>query len=558
MRDLVFLLCSLFLTFVGVPAEVKAQAAANERIVVASEPTARTVTIYRSTRSGDDDFLEFDPEDDEPLKGFAMITETRMIDLPPGQVTVRFEGVASGIIPQSAILINAAATKEKNFDSRLLSQRGLLDAYTGQVVNIRVTDDKTGEVREEQATILSQPDRLILKTVRGYEAVNCSAGVDTILFPGVPVDLTAKPTLSMTTRPDSKGGKMKVTLAYLANNFDWQADYVATFSSDGQSLRLFGWMTIASKDRTNFPKVELSAVAGTAARAKLTDAEENALEDEKENDPYSPDNIEIGFECWPQGTTGRAPYVANFKSPSIPETQLIAFAFRRSNDSYEELVADDEGNIIVTGSRRAERTDLGDLKLYTIPFSTDVLRQSMKQVRFLEPRQLKGETLFKIPHDGDDAEDRQLIFRFQNHKANGGGEPLPQGRVGLFQRGPQGRQLLGESILQDKSIGEDVEIKLPDGDDYAIDIDTDEVDDDVEDEGDWSDQESTVKNNGADPALIEVEFEVRDYNYARFSQSVFKRKGKYVWRVKLAPGASAKLRYRLTEKPEDEEQDNWE
>ncbi|MFC4292578.1 DUF4139 domain-containing protein [Sphingorhabdus arenilitoris] len=549
MRCLIFLLCSLYVAF-GSAAGLKAQTVPSKHIVVAPEPTARTVTIYRSARTRENDFLEFDPENEEPLKGFAMITETRTINLPPGQVTVRFEGVASGIIPQSAILMKADSWKEKNFDSRLLSQRGLLDAYTGQLVSIRVTDDKTGEIREEQATILSQPDRLILKTGRGYEAVNCSDGVGTILFPGVPVDLTAKPTLSMTTRPDNKGGKMTVTLAYLANNFDWQADYVATFSPDGQSLRLFGWMTIASKDRTSFPKVELSAVAGTTARAELSDHDADALEREKENDPYSSDNIDISFECWPQGTTGRAPYLANLASPSIADTNEIFNIQRRGDDGYG---GGDDEVIVVTGTRRVERTDLGDLKLYTIPFSTDVLAQSMKQVRFLEPRQLKGETLFKIPHYGNGADNPQLIFRFENRRANGGGESLPQGQVGLFQLGSQGRQLLGQSVLQDKSIGEDVEIKLPSGDDYKIGSDTDTI---TTGHG-WADKEMTVKNNGSDSVLIEVEFEVRNYNYARFSNSVFKRKGKHIWRVKLEPNSSAQLRYRLTDKPEEEEAEVW-
>lgn len=558
------LLILLWLALAAAPAA--AQQA--KPIVVSKKPDSTAVTIYRNPQRGPNEFIEFevdDEDDSEPLKGFAMIAETRTVDLPPGEVVVRFEGVASGIVPQSAILL-AGSLKEKNFDSRLLSQRGLLDSYTGQRVIIRVTDDQTGEVREEAATILSQPDGLVLRTVRGYEAVNCGPGIDTLLFPAVPRDLTAKPTLSMTTRPDSKGGRVTLTLLYLAANFDWQANYVANFAPDGQSLTLLGWMTVASKDKTSFFDAELSAVAGIAARAAPTDEEEDEAEDERRDDPYAPDNIEIGSSCWPQGTTGGGGYYVSVFSPGALGYRSRPEPYRGDIDGYDDYggggggCGDEEdtgcGEIIVTASRIATRRDVGDLKLYTVPFPADVLGKSMKQVRLSKELKLKGETIYYIKSDGEYSDNAELLFRFRNRKQDGAGEALPAGRIALFQFTPRGRHLLGETSIIDKAVDEEVEIKFPDSADDLIDFDSDETDSSEYGKGpSWEDQKLTLTNDNAYPVLIEVEIGDNGYTFSRFSSKVIKRKGQWTWRVKLPAGGKAELKLRKSEVPEPEEED---
>jgi hypothetical protein len=536
-------------------------------IVASSKADSTAVTIYRNPRRGPNEFIEFEVDDEdggEPLEGFAMIAETRTVDLPPGEVVVRFEGVASGIVPQSAILL-AGSLKEKNFDSRLLSQRGLLDAYTGQRVTVRVTDDQTGQVREEAATILSQPDGLVLRTVRGYEAVNCGPGINTVLFSGVPRDLTAKPTLSMTTRPDSKGGRVTLTLLYLAANFDWQANYVANFAPDGQSLTLLGWMTVASKDKTSFFGAELSAVAGIAARAVPTDEEEAEAEDERRDDPYAPDNIEIGASCWPQGTTGGGGYYVSVFSPGVLGYRTRPEPYRGDIDGYGDYggggggCGDEEDGgceIIVTASRIATRQDVGDLKLYTVPFPADVLGKSMKQVRLSKELKLKGETVYYIKSDGRYSNNAELLFRFRNREKDGAGEALPAGRIALFQFTPRGRHLLGETSIIDKAVDEEVEIKFPDSEDGLIDFDSDETASSEYGKGpSWEDRKLTLTNDNDYPVLIEVELGDSGYAFSRFSSKVIRRKGQWIWRIKLPANGKAELKLRKSEVPEPEEED---
>lgn len=57
----------------------------------ASTPVAVTVTIYRDPARPVGQALNRNwPQ------GFAMISETRDVTLPPGETTIRFEGVADG------------------------------------------------------------------------------------------------------------------------------------------------------------------------------------------------------------------------------------------------------------------------------------------------------------------------------------------------------------------------------------------------------------------------------------------------------------------------------
>ena len=532
-------------------------ALADAPIVVSKAPDTVAVTFYRDNMRQADQGIEFDAqavENDsaEPLGGFAMITETRTIDIPAGEAVVRFEGVAGGIVPESAMLFNGDL-KEKNFDGRLLSQRGLLDAFTGQRVTIRRINDVTGKEETEEATILSQPDAVVLKTVKGYEAMSCTGTMDTLLFPSVPKDLTAKPTLSMTTRPDNKGGRMTLTLAYLADNFDWQANYVGTFSPDGQRLKLTGWLTLASQDQTSFLGAEVSAIAGQVATARLDDEEWERIDAERESNPYSADNIELNFTCWPYGSTGYPPYNPVLFGPdSLPDQTKPIFV---SYDyGYGGGGCGDEGEgcdvIVVTGTRIARRDDVGDLKLYTIPFATDVPSKSMKQVRFLAESEIEGETLYRAKYGAsDNYDDPEFVFQFTNNKESGAGEPFPKGKIALFQKTARGRQLVGESSIEDKAVDEDVRIKLPE---ERPDIDLNVSDTDKEGD-DWREQKMEVENFYEFPVTVEIE--LRDeldwrtqYTLSRFSKRLTRKDGAYVWRVKIDPDEKATLKFRLTEK----------
>ena len=66
---------------------------ADEPRVISPRPDSVSVTIYRDL--------------------FALVTETRTIDLPAGPVTLVFDGVVETLIPQSAVIADTAAPRQR-------------------------------------------------------------------------------------------------------------------------------------------------------------------------------------------------------------------------------------------------------------------------------------------------------------------------------------------------------------------------------------------------------------------------------------------------------------
>src|SRR6185503_17567094 len=105
----------------------------------------------------------------EWLEGYALISETRRISIPAGESEIRFEGVAGGILPQSAIVRGfPEGIVERNRDAYLLSPESLLDRSLGRRVHLRRTSGATGEVREQEAVIRSGAGgAVVLQTAEG-------------------------------------------------------------------------------------------------------------------------------------------------------------------------------------------------------------------------------------------------------------------------------------------------------------------------------------------------------------------------------------------------------
>ncbi len=492
---------------------------AAQTIVTSQAPDTVSVTIYRDPGRSSEDALNL-----EDLTGFALITETRTLDLPSGEVTIRFEGVASGIQPESAIVLGAPV-KEKNRDRRLLSQRGLIDAFTGQKVIIRRTDAATGKAKEEVGTIRSRPDGLILQTAAGFESLYCTGLDQTLIFPGVPKDLVAKPTLSVLTR-DQAGGRQTISLSYLAGNFDWQANYIAELSPDAKTVDLFAWLTMASADDTSFVDANAYAVAGTVSKGE-------GAADDGEN-PYAADDIDIWHQCWPSGTTTSIPPIPPLPPPYLPAPAPVMMRMMSAE------AAMDASAIIVTGAKRAEQEDLGDLKLYRIPFAVTVAARSQKQVAFLSKQKVKGDMIYSSRFAGGGNADVELLYRVQNKKEDGLGEALPSGQVALFQAASGRRMLVGETGLSDKAIGEEVEFAFAKANNVSV-----SVDDSEKRTKNSQRQTLTVSNANPFPITYEAEFQDDDsVRYANFGGQTFRKKGKTVWRTIVRANGDGKLSFR--------------
>ena len=247
----------LWASFVALIALLGAPATAQ---TISPAPDTVAVTIYRAP-----DRPAAEAIDRDWLQGYALITEQRRVRVPAGRSVLRFEGVAAGILPESAIVTSLPqGVREKNLDADLLSPRSLFARSFGRPVMIRREIAK--KIVELPGIIRSGPDgAAILQTKDGFEAVNCGPQTDSLIYPEVPAGLSAKPTLSVELDAPA-AAEVTVTLSYLAWGFDWQANYVATLRPGGQSADLIAWVTLASSDTTSFAKAETMVVAGKVKR----------------------------------------------------------------------------------------------------------------------------------------------------------------------------------------------------------------------------------------------------------------------------------------------------
>src|SRR3546814_8805130 len=151
---------------------------------------------------------------------------------------------------------------EKNRDARLLSPAGRVDADLKRVVTLRRTDRATGRVGEQEGVVQAGPTGgVIVETDAGFEALGCSGLPERMLYPDVPKDLSAKPTLSVLVE-SAAARTVTVQLLYLAEGFDWAANYVADRAADGRTIGLTGWITVANGGVTSFADAQLNVIAG--------------------------------------------------------------------------------------------------------------------------------------------------------------------------------------------------------------------------------------------------------------------------------------------------------
>jgi hypothetical protein len=361
--------------------------------------------------------------------------------------------VAEGLLPETAVVGGLPdGVIEKNRDARLLSPAGLVDAYLKRSVTLRRTNRATGKMIEQDAVIQSGPfGGVIVQTAAGIEALACSGLPERMLYARVPKDLSAKPTLSILVASGT-ARTVKVQLLYLAEGFDWAANYVADRGADGKTLGLTGWITVANGGVTSFPGAQLNVIAGRL------------------NKMYSPPLPRstpgpLVLKCWPMDITSTHPL---WELPPVVEA---------------EFAADAAESIVVTAARRDARymaspvsapapppppppppaEDLGDLKFYRIPFRVDVSAKGQKQVALLAKDKVAVEQLYAATlynHGDGRPQPFTMRLRVQNRESDGLGLALPAGAAAVFETVGGRRLLVGEATIGDKAKDERVDYDI--------------------------------------------------------------------------------------------------
>lgn len=490
-------------------ASLAAPLAAQERppTIVSPGPASVAVTLYRAPHRGPRDTMNL-----RNLNGYALVTETRRVTLPKGRAVLRFEGVAGGIIPVSAVIDGLpGGTIEKNRDARVLSPAALVDGTLGNRVTLRRTDRTSGVVREEEATIVSGPaGGVVVRTATGVEALGCAGLADSLQYRRVPADLAARPVLSVTT--DSPGRRtVTVRLSYLATGFDWSASYVGTLAGD--RLNLFAWTTLANSNREGFADAEVQVVAGRLNRERVA--------------PIAAAAARLQLRCYPLGTT---------------TSDLREQRFEAAED------------IVVTGSRMyapmavmappappaqpapPPPENLGDVKLYRLPGRTTIAANGQKQVALLRQdgvaytRVYRRRIAIRQTFEGGAVD---IVLRVVNEKATGLGIPLPSGTTALYAPRGDTSLLVGTGTLTDRAEGETLLIGAGSSRQVLV------------THGLTGPQAARLTVTNARAVPVDVELPIGYPGMKIEAPGLERIDGVMTWRTTIAPGGTATLDYRF-------------
>jgi hypothetical protein len=487
-----------------------------QRIVSSPAPGSVDVTIYRAPHRGPGEAMNL-----RWLNGYALISETRRIAVPAGESDIRFEGVAGGILPESAIVTGLpTGVVEKNQDAMLLSAGSLLDASLGRRVHLRRTSRATGAVRETEALIRSaESGAVVLETETGTETLRCTGLAETLIYDRVPPGLSAKPTLSVKVRSQG-AATATVTLSYLASDFDWQASYVAHLSPDGTRMDLFAWLTLANADETSFRNADTQAVAGNLRRSSIRAPRARAQP--------------LTLECWPQGTT-----TSDLEEIAFEREEIEVSGSRVAMRVMPAAMAPPPPPPPPSPAMEAQQEDLGDLKLYRIPEPVTVAARSQKQVALLRRQSVAIETVYRERFYGFDGRTGGNIARTlatRNTEATGLGLPLPAGRVALFAEANDRRLLIGRGTMRDHAVGEKVEIAV--GNAQAVTAALTPLSPSDSQIREW---EIVVANASSAPIRYEAEFS--DFaDSLTWSTPLTRRDGWRVWAVTVPANGRATMR----------------
>jgi hypothetical protein len=383
-------------------------------------------------------------------RGLVFVAETRTLDLPAGRSRVRFEGVAEGIIPQSAGVEGLPGPLvERDFDYDLLSAGALVAHAIGQDVTVVRTNPHTGKETRTRAVIRSGPHGVVLDFGGRVEALDCAGEPERLVFDHAPPDLAARPTLSVVT-DTPRAGRYQIRLSYLAVQLNWTADYIARVAPDGRTLDLTGWITLVNGGGTGFANAATAVVAGNLSRVRVVRPR--------------PMIATLEPACWPSQTTHSGwiepPPLLAHSAKNVEEIVVTAQRFAAPAMPSAPLPPPPPPPPVVE-----ER--LGDYHLYALTDRTSVAARQTKQVMFLHAPDVRFDVIYAANIDqlaGEATTPADRVMRIQNTAKTGLGRGLPGGAVEVRRRpaAGDGRELLvGEGALQrDTPTGEPVELTI--------------------------------------------------------------------------------------------------
>jgi len=343
----------------------------------------------------------------------GLVKDLRRIKLPKGVGELRFMDVAAQIIPTSVHIKSLAdpgslLVLEQNYEYDLLNPQKLLDKYIGKEVKLYTRNPYTEREEIVTATLLSNNGGPIFRI--GNEITYGHPG--RIIFPGVPENLMAKPTLVWLAENNLLNGQ-QVEASYLTNGINWRSDYVVTLNDKDDKADLSGWVTIDNKSGATYRNAKLKLVAGDVNRVKdEADYERKML---------------------------RAAKMAAAEAPAPQFKEESFFEYH----------------------------------IYTLQRTATVKDNQTKQISLIQAEDIpvkkefifRGASYYYYGQYGEIATNQKVgvFVEIDNRKENNLGMPLPKGTIRVYKHDSEGSlQFIGEDSVDHTPEKEKVRIKLGD------------------------------------------------------------------------------------------------
>ena len=362
--------------------------------------------------------------------GRTLVDDVRNITYGSGVQSIALPGVSSAILPQSVtIRSDDIEILEQNFDFDLLTPAKLMEKAVGEYVELVRINPATGAEERRRAKVLSVNNGTVVEVNGKIEVLRADQIPTRVIFPEVPDNLRAEPTLSLkldTNRP----GTRSLGLSYLTSGVTWEADYVVTFNEVTKQMDIQGWATLENLTQTKFKDAELSVIAGYV------------------------------------GTLNNRNYYNNNQS------EYFQFYYQRRNQ-LSQIVNQRRNIQRIGGTEASEQERVGDNLIYRLPSKTTLAAKQKKQISLIEADDVAAEKAYEFYQSGFSSANapRGVDSRisFSNSRAAGLGEALPAGTVRVYTKDQNGKsQFIGEEKIGHTAGGSEMSLKIGEAFDITV------------------------------------------------------------------------------------------
>ena len=330
---------------------------------------------------------------------FALVRDTKEVNLKNGQQTIEINDVSAKIDPTSVLpkfLSDAdkITILEQNYDFDLVNSSKLLQKYIGNDITIeRYLPNSQKE--KISGKLLSVQGGTIIKTNNDKIIINPEGEIS---LPKMPEGLMLKPTLSWLI--NSKiSGKKKLELTYKTTGFSWVADYVAVLDKDDKKIDLNAWVTINNTSGATYKDAKLKLVAGDVNTVK-----------EQRN------------------------------------TRVMLAKSAAMNDAMVEEAAD------------FQEQSFFEYHIYKLQRKATLKDNEKKQIEFTSAQNIPVEK--KYTYQSSKNNKVEISLKFKNNKTSNLGIPLPKGKVRVFKSDGDSIEFVGEDQIDHTPENKDMKLTI--------------------------------------------------------------------------------------------------